>query len=121
MPAGREPADLTPLSAPVYHILLALGDASLHGYAIMQEFERKTDGREAILPGTLYATIGRMLEAGLLEELSSPPADSTDSRRRYYRVTEFGRAVAAAETERMARLVAVARGERRLAEARSGR
>jgi len=121
MPADPEPTALLPLSAPVYHVLLALGDEALHGYAIMQAFERKTGGRETILPGTLYATIGRMVEAALIEELAEPPDESTDSRRRYYEVTEFGRAVAAAETERMARLVAVARDERLVAEAGSGR
>ncbi len=105
------PSDLLPLSPPVFHVLLALGTHAMHGYAIMQAFEHKTGGQEVILPGTLYATISRMVDADLLEELVEPPPGSTDRRRRYYGVTELGRAVAEAETNRMARLLRVARGE----------
>lgn len=105
-----DPQDLLPLSPPVYHVLLALGNEALHGYAIMQAFNDKTEGREALLPGTLYATISRMVDAGLIEELSEPP-ESADKRRRYYRVTAFGRDVARAESERIHRLLAVARRE----------
>ena len=104
-----DPQTLLPLTAPVFHVLLALGDSPKHGYAIMQWSEDRTGGRDAILPGTLYATIGRMKEAGLLEELAEAPPDSTDRRRRYYGVTAFGREVAFAESERLARLLAVAR------------
>ena len=101
---------LIPLSPPVFHVLLALGDSAMHGYAMMQSFERKTGGAETLLPGTLYATIARMVEAELIEE-SEPPADATDRRRRYYRVTTFGRDVAAAESERLARLLGIAHAE----------
>lgn len=106
----RDPADegLLPLSPPVYHVLLALGKDTLHGYAIMQAFEELTDGREQLLPGTLYATISRMVESGLVEE-TEPPDPAADARRRYYRVTKHGRAVAAAESERLRLLLKVAR------------
>ena len=104
-------ADLLPLSPPVYHVLLALGSDAMHGYAIMQAFTEKTSGQEALLPGTLYATIARMVDVDLIEELREPPPGSSDRRRRYYRVTEFGRAVALAESERIHRLLAVARRE----------
>lgn len=110
------PEALLPLSPPVYHVLLALGDDVLHGYAMMQAFEALTGGAEQLLPGTLYATLARMVETALLEE-AAPPESGGDARRRYYRVTSFGRAVAAAETARLARLVEVARA-RRFAEQR---
>jgi DNA-binding PadR family transcriptional regulator len=102
------PDELLPLSPPVYHVLLALGDETLHGYAMMQAIERLTGGVGQLLPGTLYATLARMVETGLIEE-ADPPAPGADRRRRYYRATAFGRRVAAAETARMARLVDVAR------------
>lgn len=111
MTDSRDPKDLLPLSPPVYHVLLALGGDALHGYAIMQAFTDKTSGAEALLPGTLYATISRMVDAGLIEELPEPPAGSSDGRRRYYRVTDFGRAVARAESDRIHRLLAIARRE----------
>ncbi len=107
-PAQNDLAELLPLSPPVYHVLLALGDRdrAMHGYAIMQSFEELTGGREQLLPGTLYATLRRMVEAGLLAETDAP--EGADARRRYYRVTERGRAVAAAESARMRRLLELA-------------
>lgn len=114
----RDPDRLLPLSAPVFNVLLALGGSAMHGYAIMQELERKTEGREVLLPGSLYATIARMVEQGLLEELSGSPEPGADRRRRYYRVTPFGRAVASAEAIRLRRLVDLARDEDLLSEAR---
>ena len=101
---------LIPLSPPVFHVLLALGDTAMHGYAMMQSFEAKTGGTEALLPGTLYATIARMVDAALIEE-RDPPADASDRRRRYYGVTDLGRAVIAAESERLSRLLRIARAE----------
>jgi len=100
--------DLLPLSPPVYHVLLAIGEDTMHGYAAMQSFDRITDGKSQLLPGTLYATLARMVESGLLEE-AEPPVDSTDRRRRFYRLTDFGREVARAETQRMADLIGLAR------------
>lgn len=115
MGASRNVGELLPLSPPVYHVLLALGDRTLHGYAIMQAFEDKTGGHEVLLPGTLYATLARMVDAGLVEEPPEPP-DSGDARRRYYRVTEFGRAVARAESQRLLLLLDLARRESLTAE-----
>ncbi len=105
------PDELLPLSPPVYHVLLALGDETLHGYAMMQAIDRLTGGAGKLLPGTLYATLARMVETGLIEE-ADPPDVGADARRRYYRATAFGRKVASAETARMARLVEVARARR---------
>ena len=99
-----------PLSPPVYHVLLALGQQTLHGYGIMQGFEEMTAGAEQLLAGTLYATLARMVETGFIEE-TPPPDPAADRRRRYYRVTELGRQIAALEAERMARLVAIARSQ----------
>jgi DNA-binding PadR family transcriptional regulator len=112
MSPPQDPRNLLPLSPPVYHVLLALGADAMHGYAIMQAFADKTSGEETLLPGTLYATISRMVDAGLIAELPEAPPDSSDKRRRYYRVTEFGRAVARAESDRIHRLLTVARRER---------
>jgi DNA-binding PadR family transcriptional regulator len=106
-----EPSALLPLSPPVLHILLALGQDQLHGYAIMRAIEDKTAGRARILPGTLYSTINRMLDDGLVEESPDRPDADDDARRRYYRVTAFGRSVVAAESERMALLLDLARRE----------
>jgi DNA-binding PadR family transcriptional regulator len=98
--------DLLPLSQPVHHILLALGQEARHGYAIMQEIAARSGGRITILPGTLYSTIKKMLADGLIDEVDAPKsADSGDARRRYYRVTKAGRLAAQTETERMALLV----------------
>ena len=107
----RQIEQFLPLSPPVFHILLALGQDQLHGYAIMQSIEAKTGGRAHVLPGTLYSTMNRMLDDGLIEESPDRPPDA-DRRRRYYGVTQFGRQVIAAEAERMAVLLAVARREK---------
>lgn len=91
-------------------VLLALGDQCLHGYAIMQTARDRSDGLIALLPGTLYSTLRRMVRDGLVEEVDPPKhSESTDSRRRYYRVTRSGRELAAAETRRMAALVKLGR------------
>lgn len=95
---------------PSLYVLLALGDETRHGYAIMREIREATGHRVEILPGTLYATLKTLLADDLIEEVAPPRnAGSADSRRRYYRVTAAGRAVAAAETERMAALVKLGR------------
>lgn len=111
----QDPRESLPLSPPVYHVLLALGDETLHGYAIMQAFEALTGGAEHLLPGTLYATLARMVETRLLEE-TSPPEPGADARRRYYRVTAWGRAVAGAESERIRLLLDLAHRRRLLPE-----
>lgn len=95
---------------PALCILLALGNETRHGYAIMREIRDATGGRIEILPGTLYATIKTMLVDGLLQEVAPPKdADSADARRRYYRVTKAGRRAAAAQTEQLAMLVRLGR------------
>ena len=107
---SQRPEELIPLSPPVFNVLLALGDSAMHGYAMMQGLEAKTGGAETLLPGTLYATIARMVDGDLIEECD-PPADASDRRRRYYRITSFGREVAVAESSRLERLLAIARAE----------
>ena len=98
------------LSQPALHILLALGTDAKHGYAIMQDIAARSGGRIRILPGTLYSTIKKMLADGLVEEVPPPArADSDDARRRYYRVTRQGKALAQAETQRLALLVRLGR------------
>ena len=103
------PEDLLPLTPAVFHILLALADEERHGYGIMKEVERRTDGRVLLKPGTLYQAIKRLLEGGLIREVSEEvdPA-SSDERRRYYRLTDLGRRVMTAEAQRLARLVQLA-------------
>ena len=111
----EDPRRLLPLSAPVFHILLTLGTRSLHGYAIMQELREGTGGREHLLPGTLYASISRMVDQGLVEEAPAPEGSSSGGpQRRYYRTTEFGRRVARAELERLGALMEMARASKDL-------
>jgi DNA-binding PadR family transcriptional regulator len=106
------PDDLPPLTPAVFHILLALADQDRHGYAIMAEVESATGGRLRMGPGTLYGSIKRMIAGKLIEESDVRPAQNLDDeRRRYYRLTPFGRKVAAAESRRVARLAAVARSK----------
>jgi DNA-binding PadR family transcriptional regulator len=99
-----------PLPTAVFHILIALADRDRHGYSIMQDVAARTDGKVQLSAGTLYSSIRRMLEQGLIDELAeSPDPSSTDERRRYYRLTRFGRRVAAAEVDRLNALVQQAR------------
>lgn len=103
------PQELSPLPAAHLHILLALADGEKHGYAVMREVERMTDGEVTMGPGTLYGAIKRMLSAGLVEETDErPDPDVDDERRRYYRATGLGVRVLTAETERLERLVSTA-------------
>jgi len=103
---AKDPQDLLPLPAAHMHILLALADGEKHGYAVMREVERMTDGEVTMGPGTLYGAIKRMLSAGLVEETDErPDPDMDDERRRYYRATGLGVRVLTAETERLERLV----------------
>ena len=103
----------TPLKHSTYCVLLALGDAELHGYAIMQAVNEMTGGRETLLPGTLYAALARMADEGLIEE-RDPPAHETSGgpRRRYYGATKEGLAAARAESERLRTLLDVARKQK---------
>ena len=105
----RDPESFLPLSAPVLNILLALGSGLLHPYGIMQAIDERTGGKAVILPGTLYTSIARMLEQGLIEDTPDrPDPEDDDARRRYYRLTKLGRRVVAAEVDRLSVLIRVA-------------
>ena len=105
-----KPDTLLPLPTAVFHILIALADRDRHGYSILQDVAGRTGGAVKLSAGTLYSSIRRMLEQGLIEELrNSPDPSSTDERRRYYGLTKFGRRVAAAEVARLNALVQQAR------------
>jgi DNA-binding PadR family transcriptional regulator len=105
-----KPDTLLPLPSAVFHILIALADRDRHGYSIMQDVAARTGGKVQLSAGTLYSSIRRMLEQGLIEELAdSPDPSSTDERRRYYRLTRFGKRAATAEVERMTALLKQAR------------
>ena len=108
-----DPEKFLPLTPAVFHVLLALSDGERHGYAIMQEVAESTNGRIKLGPGTLYGTIKRLLEMGLIEESDErPDPGMDDERRRYYRLTGLGERVAKAEARRCAELVALARGKK---------
>ena len=99
-----------PLTPVVFEIALSLAAGERHGYEIMQDVERRTDGAIALHPGTLYRALGRLLDQGLIQELDERPAgDVDDERRRYYRLTPLGHAVARAEVDRLASQVTAAR------------
>jgi DNA-binding PadR family transcriptional regulator len=107
---ARRPDALIPLPPAVFHILLAVSDEDRHGYAIIQEVATRTDGQVRLSAGTLYRSIQRMLDDDLIVEIHERPApDMDDERRRYYRITPFGRAVARAEARRLNDLVKLAR------------
>jgi DNA-binding PadR family transcriptional regulator len=96
--AYEDPSALLPLPVAQLHILLALADGEKHGYAIMSEVEVMTDGDVTMGPGTLYGTVKRMLNAGLVEETNErPDPELDDERRRYYRLSGFGARVLDAE------------------------
>jgi DNA-binding PadR family transcriptional regulator len=106
----RDVDPLLPLPSTTFHILLALAEGERHGYAIIQEVTARTNGEVRISAGTLYRSIQRMQEQGLIEESRHRPApDEDDGRRRYYAMTEFGEAVARAEARRLTQLVKLAR------------
>ena len=101
---------LLPLPVAAFHILMALAEDDRHGYGIIQDVAARTEGALQLSAGTLYRSIQRMLEQGLIEETFERPApDQDDERRRYYRITRFGTAVARAEAQRLASLVRLAR------------
>ena len=105
-----KPDSLLPLPPAVFHILIAIADRDRHGYSIMQDVSARTGGKVRLSAGTLYSSIRRMLEQGLVEELAdSPDPSSSDERRRYYRLTRFGKRVATAEVERLKALMREAR------------
>jgi DNA-binding PadR family transcriptional regulator len=101
---------LPPLPLATFHILLSLAGEERHGYAIIQDVAARTGGELVMSPGTLYRSIQRMLEQGLIvESRRRPPAALDDERRRYYRITAQGESAARAEAARLAQLVKLAR------------
>jgi DNA-binding PadR family transcriptional regulator len=111
----RDPQDFLPLTPAVFNILLALADGEKHGYGIMLEIAAHTGGKLRLGPGTLYGSIKRLLEDGLIEESAERPDPAhDDERRRYYRLTEYGQRVAAAEATHLEELVRLAHSRRLL-------
>jgi DNA-binding PadR family transcriptional regulator len=104
----------TPLTPPIFHILLSLVDADqLHGYAIIRDIDERTEGEVRLTASTLYAAIARLVDAELIEEVDAP-AKTGGAPRRCYRITPAGRQLAQREAERLARSVAMAREKRLL-------
>ena len=108
-----------PLSPAMFHVLLALADGDKHGYAIMKEVTRLTDGAVSLSAGTLYGILRRLESEGLVVENDERPApELDDERRRYYHLTEFGRRVARAEAERLEDMVTLARSKKLMVKVR---
>lgn len=108
--SDKEAVDrLLPLPAATFHILLSLAEGERHGYALKREIAQRTGGKLSLGPGVLYGAIARMIDQGLIEESDDrPDPHLDDERRRYYRLTPFGRKVAQAEAARLRELVALA-------------
>ena len=96
----EEAKSFLPLSPATLHILLSLAGEELHGYAIMQEVQRQSEGKYKLGPGTLYDNLQKMIDKRLVEELGKKPGDD-DPRRRYYRLSMLGRGVLTAEISRL--------------------
>jgi DNA-binding PadR family transcriptional regulator len=107
-----EAESLLPLPPATFHILVALADDDRHGYAVIKDVAARTGGTLTLSAGTLYRSIDRMARQGLIREVSARPArDMDDERRRYYRITPFGRKVAKAEARRLAQMLELARAK----------
>ena len=113
----RDPVQELPLSLPVFQILLSLFEGPMHGYAILSDIQERTDTAVELGAGTLYAALKRMVEAEMVEECAPPRGQQgVDSRRRYYRVTPYGRKVARAEARRVQSLAALASARKLLSD-----
>jgi DNA-binding PadR family transcriptional regulator len=111
----RTAESFLPLKPHWFHVLLSLADSEQHGYGIMQEVLDRTNGKVRLWPATLYGTLKRLIDADLIVESAERPApELDDARRRYYRLTPFGRRVLAAESARLEDLVRVIRCKRAL-------
>ena len=111
----RDSQSFLPLKPHWFHIMLCLAGGEQHGYGIMQEVLDRTTGRVHLWPATLYGSIKRLIEAGLIEETDLRPApEMDDARRRYYRLTPLGSRVLDAECERLQELVRTIRSKRRM-------
>jgi DNA-binding PadR family transcriptional regulator len=109
-----DPQAFLPLRTNWFHILLSLASDEQHGYGIMQEVLDRTNGKVHLWPATLYGTLARLIEAGLIQESEERPAEELDdARRRYYKLTRFGRRVLDLESQRLEDLVNVLRAKRR--------
>ena len=111
--AEPDPSSFLPLAQAQFHVLVALTNGERHGYAIMQDVEASSGGIVRMGPATLYGTLKKLVDQGLAEELAGRPADDDDKRRRYYRLTGLGERVCAAEADRLAGLVRIARSNLR--------
>jgi len=109
-PEPRRPESLLPLPPATFDILLTLADGEQHGYAIMKAVADRTGGAVRLGPGTLYGALKRLLATGVVEEIDRRDQDGDDTRR-HYRLTRFGRDVARAEAQRLARTVKAARSK----------
>jgi DNA-binding PadR family transcriptional regulator len=99
-----------PLTAAMFHVLVALAEDDRHGYAILKAVSERTGGSVELSTGTLYSMIKRLLAEGVIvDSLRRPAAAEDDERRKYYRLTDFGRRVLAAETERLLSMVSAAK------------
>ncbi len=113
----KKPDDFLPLKPHWFHVLLSLADQEQHGYGIMQEVLERTGGKVRLWPATLYGTLKRLIDEDLIEESDERPApELDDARRRYYRLTQMGRRVLAAESARLEELVRVIYAKRGIAE-----
>ena len=109
MPKPQRVEEFLPLTHLTYHVLLVLAGTKLHGYGIIKEVAARTGGAMDLETGTLYAAIKRLRDEGWIEVADAPAGASTgDPRRRYYRLTELGRKVLRAESDRLAQLVRLA-------------
>jgi DNA-binding PadR family transcriptional regulator len=109
---NTEAESLLPLPPATFHILVALADEDRHGYAVIKDVDARTGGTLKLSPGTLYRSVERMVQQGLIREVSSPLSRKMDDeRRRYYRITPFGREVAMAEARRLAQMLDLARAK----------
>lgn len=109
----RDPAEALPLTTLTYHILLALADSNRHGYSIIKEVEERTGQSMQIETGALYHAIRRMRDEALIEPIPvSKRPTGEDSRRRTYRLTDWGRKVLAAESTRLRQLVDIAEAKK---------
>src|SRR5688572_33164583 len=120
---SSHPSAQLPLSVPVFQILVSIADRDLHGYAIIQDVAARTEGEVRLTASTLYAAIRRMLDAGMVDEVDEPRRGSAgplsnDERRRYYRMTPYGREVAQLEAARLERAAGMARAKRLLPKVR---
>ena len=117
--AKEDPEAFLPLKTNWFHILLSLAADGQHGYGIMQEVLDRTGGKVHLWPATLYGTLARLIDAGLIQESEErPAAELDDARRRYYKLTRLGRRVLELESQRLEELVSVLRAKRRQAKRR---